>query len=91
MLGFFVLFTAALVPPDQDSSQPAISPAAFQSWFDSAAEGRLAIPDDVRSRACQYRYVFVGGLHIGMMQGYLAQNAKALRARGVPARGHSHR
>jgi len=84
MLRFFMLLTAALVPPDQDLTPPAISPAAFQSWFDSAAEGRLAIPDDVRTRASRYRYVFVGGLQVGMMQGYLAQNAKALRARGVP-------
>ena len=84
MLGLFMVVTAVLVPPDQDSTPPAISPAAFQAWFDSAAEGRLAIPDDVRTNACRYRYVFVGGLQVGMMQGYLAQNAKALRARGVP-------
>ena len=84
MLGLFILLTAALVPPAQTATPPVISPDAFQAWFDSAAEGRLAIPDDVRTRAGRYRYVFVGGLQIGMMQGYLAQNAKAMRARGVP-------
>ena len=84
MLGLFILLSTALAPPDHESTPPAISPAAFRRWFDSAAEGRLVIPDDVKARASRYRYVFVGGLQIGMMQGYLAQNAKELRAKGVP-------
>ena len=84
MLGLFIILSAALAPPDHESTPPAISPAAFRRWFDSAAEGRLVIPDDVKARASRYRYVFVGGLQVGMMQGYLAQNAKELRAKGVP-------
>ena len=84
MLGLFIILSAALAPPDHESTPPAISPAAFRRWFDSAFEGRLIIPDDVKARASRYRYVFVGGLQIGMMKGYLAQNAKELRAKGVP-------
>ncbi|QEH34890.1 Alpha/beta hydrolase family protein [Aquisphaera giovannonii] len=81
------LAAAALGPPGPTpvDAPPAIRPAAFQSWFELAAEGRLAIPEDVRARAASFRYVLVGGLNFGSTRGYLTHNVKQLRERGVPA------
>jgi pimeloyl-ACP methyl ester carboxylesterase len=88
MIGCVALVTALVCSapaPGADPGAPVIAPADFQKWFELAAESRLVLPSGVEARAKQYRYVLLGGLQFGMMQSYLAQNAKALRARGVPA------
>ena len=64
---------------------PAVTPADFQRWFASSCEGRLRIPARVEGRASRFRYVFVGGLLNERMPGYFSQNARELRARGVPS------
>ena len=66
-------------------TEPAILPGAFRVWFDAAADGRLAIPGPIASRASHRRYVFVAGLQNERMPGYFAQNIAALRDLGVPA------
>ena len=66
------------------ASAPAVTPADFQRWFASSCEGRLRIPERVEGRARQFRYVFVGGFLNERMPGYFSQNARELRARGVP-------
>ena len=72
--------------PDQTSAPPEVSPVDFRTWFDAARRGRLEIPHQTAQNARRYRYVFIGGLHVGVMPGYLAQNIKELRARGVTHR-----
>lgn len=86
MLRFLTLLLVSLSPPHQEAITPAISPAAFRAWFDAALSGRLAIPSEVSRTARSYRYVFVAGFLNERMSGYFGQNAKALRARGVPRR-----
>jgi pimeloyl-ACP methyl ester carboxylesterase len=65
---------------------PAVSPAEFQAWFDKARAGQLTIPKEVERSARRYRYVFVAGFQNERMPGYFGQNARELRARGVPKR-----
>jgi pimeloyl-ACP methyl ester carboxylesterase len=89
MIGLLTLSTAILFPPDQATADLHISPAAFREWFNSAARGQLTISAEIVQSASRFRYVFIGGLQIGMMQGYLQQNARELRDRGVP-RGSIH-
>jgi len=72
--------------PDQASTPLEVSPVEFRTWFDAARRGTLEIPHQTAQNARRYRYVFIGGLHVGVMPGYLAQNTKELRARGVPHR-----
>jgi pimeloyl-ACP methyl ester carboxylesterase len=84
MIGFLAVFPMLLLPPAEGGAEPSVSPAAFKSCFDAAAAGKLTIPPKVSRKASGYRYVFISGLHFGMMQGYLQQNAKELRAQGVP-------
>jgi pimeloyl-ACP methyl ester carboxylesterase len=84
MLGALTLLLVSLTQPEQTASTPAFSPADFREWFDSALAGELAIPRKVRRSARCYRYIFVGGFHSERMPGYFAQNAKELRAVGVP-------
>ena len=48
------------------------------------ARGSLTIPDEAIEEARRYRYVFVGGFHNERLPGYFAQNARELRAKGVP-------
>lgn len=66
-------------------SAPFVTPADFQRWFASSCEGRLRIPERVKRAARRYRYVFVGGFLNERMPGYFSQNARELRARGVPS------
>ncbi|HEU5115153.1 MAG TPA: alpha/beta hydrolase [Isosphaeraceae bacterium] len=63
---------------------PSVRPVEFRSWFDQATEGRLRIPEDVRTRASRFRYVFVSGLGNERMPSYFAQNVAELQAQGVP-------
>ncbi len=88
MLGILTFLLLSVAPPGQDqtTNTPVVSPAEFRSWFDAAAAGRLSIPAEVSRSARRYRYVFVGGFHNERMPGYFSQNAKELRARGVPRR-----
>ena len=65
---------------------PASVPAEFGAWFAAASAGTLRIPRAVEREARRYRYVFVGGFCNERMPGYFAQNARELRARGVPRR-----
>ncbi len=66
------------------SSAPAVTPDGFQRWFASSCAGKLRVPDEVEARAGRFRYVFVGGFLNERMPGYFSQNARELRARGVP-------
>jgi pimeloyl-ACP methyl ester carboxylesterase len=90
MTGLLILVAVLTAsPPDRTSVIPKVSPAEFRIWFDAARRGRLEIPDQTAQVARRHRFVFIGGLHIGVMPGYLAQNIKELRACGVP-RGFIH-
>jgi pimeloyl-ACP methyl ester carboxylesterase len=84
MLELLTLSAMFLCPPGDAKADLKVSPDAFKQWFDTAAAGKLTIPDKVSRSASRYRYVFISGLHFGMMQGYFQQNAKELRSEGVP-------
>ncbi len=86
MLSLLTCLLVSLSPPDQAVTALVISPPVFQSWFDAALGGRLVIPAEVRRTARGYRYVFVAGFMNEQMSGYFMQNAKELRAMGVPRR-----
>lgn len=81
LLAAIVLISAVESRAD---SAPAVTPADFQRWFASSCEGRLRVPDGVEVRARGFRYIFVGGFLNERMPGYFSQNARELRARGVP-------
>ena len=84
MLEFLTLLPLLLVSPELVETNPIVTPAEFQASFDSALAGKLAIPRNIKAGASRYRYVFVGGfLNEGMSQ-YFKQNARELRALGVP-------
>jgi hypothetical protein len=84
MLEFLTLIPLLLAPPNPAQISPAVTPAEFQAWFDSAHTGNLVIPEAIKERAADYRYVFVGGfLNEGMSQ-YFRQNAGELRKLDVP-------
>lgn len=85
--GLLILLAVSTAsPPDKASAPLEVSPVEFRAWFDAARRGRLEIPDQIAENARRYRYVFIGGLHVGAMSGYLAQNIKELRVCGVPRR-----
>jgi pimeloyl-ACP methyl ester carboxylesterase len=63
-----------------------LTPGEFRGWFEAASRGRLRVPESVARRARGFRYVFVGGFQNERMPGYFSQNAKELRAHGVPRR-----
>jgi len=84
MLGFLTVVALQLASFGPAATDPVISPADFRRHFDAAREGKLSIPDTAIEEARRYRYVFVGGFHSERLPGYFAQNAKELRARGVP-------
>ena len=86
MLGFLTIIALQLAAPDPVATDPVISPAAFRRNFDAARNGKLSIPDEAIEEARCFRYVFVGGFHSERLPGYFAQNAKELRAKGVPKR-----
>jgi pimeloyl-ACP methyl ester carboxylesterase len=81
-----MLLIALPAPTDPSTACSLVAPAEFRAWFDAARQARLSIPAEVRQTARRYRYVFVGGFHNERMPGYFAQNAKELRARGIPRR-----
>ena len=84
MLELLTLSAMLLCPPDEGNAGLKVSPDAFKGWFDAAAAGKLTISPEVSQNAGRYRYVFITGLHFGIMQGYFQQNAKELRSQGVP-------
>ena len=86
MLGFLTVIALQLAAPDPVATDPVISPAEFRRHFDAARNGKLSIPDEAIEEARCFRYVFVGGFHSERLPGYFAQNAKELRAKGVPKR-----
>jgi pimeloyl-ACP methyl ester carboxylesterase len=88
-LPLLTLLGTLLLPPAEKTSVPRICPDEFEAWFERAMEGRLDIPERVSETAARFRYVFVGGLHSQGAPGYFAQNARELRAAGVP-RGSIH-
>jgi len=88
MAGFLTLLGLFLAAPNLSSASLGleISPLQFQSWFDAARKGKLLMSAEVRKRASWHRYVFVGGIHSEQMPGYFAQNARELRAKGIPVK-----
>jgi hypothetical protein len=84
VLEFWTLLPLLFVPPLSAETHPVISPAEFRGWFDGALAGRLSVEADVREGARGFRYVFVGGFMSEGMSAYFKQNAKELRAIGVP-------
>jgi pimeloyl-ACP methyl ester carboxylesterase len=84
MLEFLTLLPLLLGPPGPVETNPIVTPAKFQASFESSLAGKLAIPDNIKEGSLRYRYVFIGGfLNEGMSQ-YFKQNARELRALGVP-------
>jgi pimeloyl-ACP methyl ester carboxylesterase len=83
MLGTLAILAALQAPADAAGCAPVVSPDEFRAWFDAARAGRLVIH---AGAARGFRYVFVGGFHNERMPGYFSQNARELRARGVPRR-----
>jgi pimeloyl-ACP methyl ester carboxylesterase len=84
MLGFLTILALQLATTGPAGPDPVIVPAEFRDYFDAARKGKLEIPDDAIEEARSYRYVFVGGFHNERLPGYFTQNAKELRAIGVP-------
>lgn len=84
MFGLLALSALLLVPLAEESAHRKISPDDFKEWFESAAQKDLTIPAEVSRNASEFRYVFITGLRLGKMPGYFQQNAKELRAQGVP-------
>lgn len=78
------LILLAIAAGGETGSAPSIVPDQFRDWFDAASRDRLRVPSPVARRASGFRYVFIGGLGGERMPGYFAQNARALRALGVP-------
>jgi hypothetical protein len=72
------------LPPEEAASRTAVSPAQFRAWFDAGLAGKLSVPDDIKRGAQRFRYIFVGGFLNEGMSAYFKQNAKELRAMGVP-------
>jgi hypothetical protein len=63
-----------------------LTPGDFRGLVRGRLPGRLRVPESVARRARGFRYVFVGGFQNERMPGYFSQNAKELRAHGVPRR-----
>jgi pimeloyl-ACP methyl ester carboxylesterase len=81
LLAFLLL---AAPPPVESSSS--ITPAEFRASFDAALAGKLSVPANIKLAARSFRYVFVGGFMNEGMSEYFKQNARELRAIGVPRR-----
>lgn len=84
MMEHLALLLALFMAPPEAETKPTVSPAEFRAHFDQALAGKLAVPNDVRRVARRYRYVFVGGFMNEGMSEYFKQNARELRAMGVP-------
>jgi hypothetical protein len=83
---FLTLLVTLVAPPSASEAAPLVLPEEFRSWFDAACVARSPFPAKVKSAARRYQYVFVGGFHNERLPGYFAQNAKELRAIGIPWR-----
>jgi len=83
MLGAPSFFLGLLCVCGAPPSGPAISPAAFQEWFETSSRGALHVPGPVEQRAQRFRFVFVAGFANERMPGYFSQCAQELRAHGV--------
>jgi pimeloyl-ACP methyl ester carboxylesterase len=84
VIGHLTLLACLFAAPPPVETDPMISPAEFRVNFDSALAGKLSVSADVKRAARRYRYVFVGGFMSEGMSEYFKQNAKELRAIGVP-------
>jgi pimeloyl-ACP methyl ester carboxylesterase len=84
MLSFLTVIALQITAAGAGKDDPKISDVDFRAYFEAARTGRLTIPDEAIEEARRYRYVFVGGFHNERLPGYFAQNARELRARGVP-------
>jgi pimeloyl-ACP methyl ester carboxylesterase len=84
VIGHSTLLACLFIAPPPVDTDPVISPAEFRARFDLALAGKLSVPADVKRAARRYRYVFVGGFMSEGMSEYFKQNAKELRAIGVP-------
>jgi hypothetical protein len=84
MFGFLTVLALQIATGDAGKSDPKISEADFRAYFEAARAGKLFIPEEGLEEARRYRYVFVGGFHNERLPGYFAQNARELRAKGVP-------
>ncbi len=84
MIGQLTLLAWLFVASPPVETNPVISPAEFRASFDSALAGKLSVPADIMCAARSYRYVFVGGFMNEGMSEYFKQNAKELKAIGVP-------
>ncbi|MDB5351630.1 MAG: hypothetical protein JWN86_2877 [Planctomycetota bacterium] len=81
-----VLFCLLCLTPlfQGGTAKTAVGPDDFRGWFLAASEHKLDIPKSIEENARRYRYVFIAGFSNERMPGYFAQNAKELRALGVP-------
>src|SRR5580658_3904494 len=84
MLAFLTVLAVEIATAGAGKTDPVISAADFGAYFNAARAGKLSIPDEALEEAQRYRYVFVGGFHNERLPGYFTQNAKELRAIGVP-------
>ncbi len=84
MFAFLTVLALQIAAGDPGNADPTISDADFRAYFDAARAGKLVIPDEGLEEARRYRYVFVGGFHNERLPGYFAQNARELRAKGIP-------
>ncbi len=84
MFGFLTVLALQIASGGASKDDPKISDVDFRAYFDAARAGKLTIPDEAIEEARRYRYVFVGGFHNERLPGYFAQNARELRAKGVP-------
>ena len=84
MLSLFAVLALQVASGGAAQDNPKISDVDFRAYFDAARAGKLTIPDEALEEARRYRYVFVGGFHNERLPGYFAQNARELRAQGVP-------
>jgi len=86
MMGLHAVFLGVAFLLGGTVEPPSVTADDFQGWFEAASRGDLRIPKPVASRARQFQYVFVGGFRMARTPGYFTQNAKELRALGVPRR-----
>jgi pimeloyl-ACP methyl ester carboxylesterase len=84
VIGHLILLACLAAGPPSVDSGPSISPAAFRASFDQALAGKFSMPAEVKLAAKGYRYIFVGGFMSEGMSEYFKQNARELRAMGVP-------
>jgi pimeloyl-ACP methyl ester carboxylesterase len=84
MLGTLTILALLSAAPDGPKNELGVEPGEFRAWFEAACQNELEIPPAVAQEAARYQYVFVAGIFNERIGGYFAQNAKELRALGVP-------